>query len=321
MRAIVVREFGEPEVMKIEDIPSPQPGDGEVLVRIRAAGVNPVDAYIRTGTYARKPPLPYTPGSDGAGEVIGLGAGVTGLSIGDRVYVYVPSWAGTYAEQTVVPSNRVWPLPERLSFAQGAAIATPYATAYRAFYDKGQARPGEWLLVHGATGSVGSALVQLGAALGMRVIGTAGSADGRALVESLGAELVLDHNDPGHLDLALKQTVGHGIDLIVEQLANVNLGQDLPVLARNGRVVVVGSRAPVQINARDLMSRDASITALTLFNATDADLKRIHAGLGAGFRNGTLAPVVGKTVPLSEAAAAHRTVLSSRAHGKIALTP
>jgi NADPH:quinone reductase len=320
MRAIVVREFGQPEVMTLEQVDEPTPGRGEVLVRTRAIGVNPVETYVRAGNYATLPSRPYTPGADAAGEVAALGEGVDDLAVGQRVYV-TAARPGAYAELVAAARERVFDLPEQLSFEQGAAVGVPYATAYRALHDKGQARPGEWLLVHGASGAVGTALVQMGRQLGMRVIGTAGTEPGRALASAVGAEHLLDHRQPDHLQRALELTGGRGIDLIVELLANVNLGKDLPALARQGRVVVVGSRGTVEITPRDLMSRDATVTGMTLYNATPEDLRRIHHGLAAGFRVGALAPVIDRSFPLAEAPGAHRAVMEAGHAGKIVLVP
>jgi len=319
MKAIVVREFGDPAVMKVEDAPDPKPGAGDVLVRIRAAGVNPVETYIRSGNYARKPELPFTPGGDGAGEVAAVGEGVKRVKPGDRVYL--SGGRGTYAELCVAPESSVFPLADQLSFEQGAAVGTPYATAWRAIHIKAQAQPGEWMLVHGATGAVGSAAVQIGKALGARVIGTAGSAEGRRLVEQLGADAVLDHKDEGHLQNVAELTGGRGADVIVELLANVNLGKDLPALAPGGRVVVVGSRGTVEVNPRDLMQKEGRIEAVMLFNATPEETKRTHAGLAAGFANGTLSPVIARRFTLAEAPAAHEAVLEGNHHGKIVLVP
>ena len=323
MRAIVVREFGDPEVMRVEEIDDPTPGPDDVLVRIRAAGVNPVETYIRTGTYARKPALPYTPGSDGAGKVVDVGANATGFSIGQRVYVggVGIDRPGTYAEMVAVPASSVWPMPDRLSYEQGAAVAVPYATAYHAVHNKGRARPNEWMLVHGATGAVGTAAVQMGVALGMKVIGTAGTDEGQTLVRSLGAHHVVNHRAANHIDEIKKITEGNGVDLIVELLANVNLGMDLTALAFGGRVVIVGSRGPVEINPRDIMSKDVTVTGMILFNIPDVEITRIHAGLRAGFTNGSLAPVIGQTYPLDSAPLAHRAILDAHAHGKIVLLP
>src|SRR5437660_12882185 len=262
MRAIRVHQFGGPDVLKLEEIPDPKPGAGEIVVRVRAAGVNPVDAYMHTGTYARKPPLPYTPGFDGAGEIESVGADVKGFAAGDRVYIAGPgntvSGAGTYADKALCSPSQLHPLPARASFGQGAALGVPYCTAYRALFQRAGARPGEVVLVHGATGGVGIAAVQLGRAAGLVLIATGGTEKGRNKVAELGAHHVLDHHAPDYLDQAVAITGGAGVDVILEMLANVNLGRDLEILAKRGRVVVIGSRGKVEIDPRATMSRDSS---------------------------------------------------------------
>ena len=323
MKAILVREFGGPDVLHLEDVPDPKPGPSEVVVRIRAAGVNPVDTYIRSGTYARKPPLPYIPGSDGAGEIESVGAEVTNVSAGDRVYIAgygnKPSGAGTYAERAVCATSQTYPLPSRVSFAQGAALGVPYGTAYRALFQRAAAQPGETVLVHGATGGVGVAAVQLARAHGLRVIGTGSTDRGLALVREQGADVVVNHSASNHVDEILRATGGRGVDVVVEMAAHINLDKDLSLLAPRGRVVVVGNRGRVEIDARQAMGRDAAILGMTFFNATDADVASIHAALGAGLANGTLTPVIGREFPLAEAAHAHAAVMESGALGKIVL--
>ncbi|HYP29533.1 MAG TPA: NADPH:quinone reductase [Blastocatellia bacterium] len=320
MKAIRVHEFGGPEVMKLEEVDDPDPGRGQVVVRVHAAGVNPVDTYIRSGMYRIKPPTPFTPGSDGAGVVESVGEGVTELAPGDRVYT-ARTLSGSYAELALCDVSQVHRLPERASYAQGAAVGVPYATAYRALFQMARALPGESVLIHGASGGVGIAAVQLARAAGLTVIGTGGTEEGRRLVVEQGAHHVLDHRAPGYLEEAVALTGGKGLDVILEMLANVNLGKDLSILAYSGRVVVIGNRGPVEINARDAMNKDASIIAMSLHNASPEILARIHAALGAGLECGTLRPVVGKELPLPEAARAHAEVMEPGAYGKIVLIP
>lgn len=318
MKAIRVHEFGDADALQLETLPDLSPSDGQVRVRVHAVGVNPVDTYIRTGTYAVKPSLPYTPGLDGAGVVEALGANVNGIDVGARVY-FGGSFTGTYAEQTLCAPAQLYPLPESISFTAGACLAVPYGTAYRALHDRARAKAGETLLVHGASGGVGTAAVQLGRALGMRVIGTGGSEEGRELVANSGAHHVLDHGAVDYLDRLMELTAGHGVDVVLEMLANVNLGKDLTVLARSGRVVVIGSRGPVEINPRDAMGRDAAILGMVLFNASPDELAAIHAGIYAGLDNGSLRPVVGREFPLADAAEAHRRVIEPGARGNVVL--
>ncbi len=324
MKAIVVRAFGGPDVLKLEDLPDPRPGAGQVLVRTGAIGVNPVDTYIRSGTYTRVPDLPFSPGSDAAGTIEAVGDGVTGLSPGHRVYALGTASSflvGAYAELIVCNPHHVYSLPDGVSFAQGAALGVPYATAYRALFQRARAIAGETVLVHGASGAVGVAAVQLALAHGMTVIGTAGSERGRQLVADQGVEHVLDHSNVAHFD-ELRSIVGdRGIDVIVEMAAHINLARDLPVLGQKGRVVVVGNRGTVEINPRDTMAKDAAILGMALWTATDTDLASIHAGLGAGLTLGTLRPVVGQEFPIADAPKAHEAVLASGAYGKIVLVP
>jgi NADPH2:quinone reductase len=321
MKAIRIHEFGGPEVLKLEQVADAKPGAGQVTVRVKAVGVNPVDTYIRTGTYgARKPALPYTPGMDGAGVVEAVGEGVTRVKAGDRVYL-AGSLSGTYAEQALCEEAQVYALPQKVSFAQGAAVAVPYATAYRALFQMAHAQAGETVLVHGASGGVGVAAVQIARAAGLVVIGTGGTEKGRKLVLEEGAHHAVDHRAPSYLEQVMALTGGRGVDLILEMLANVNLGKVLPVLARQGRVVVIGNRGTVEINPRDLMSRDASVIGMSLLNTPGDKLAGIHLAVVAGLENGTLRPIVGREMPLAEAAKAHVAVMEPGAFGKIVLIP
>jgi NADPH:quinone reductase len=318
MKAICVHEFGGPQVLRLEEVPTPQPGPGQVIVRMHAIGVNPVETYIRAGTYAYKPALPYAPGNDGAGVVEQVGADVNEFKPGDRVYT-AGSISGTYAEFALCKTEQVHPLPANVSFAQGAAMGTPYATAYRGLFQRADAKPGETVLVHGASGGVGTAAVQLALARGLRVFGTAGSEEGRKLAREQGAHEVFDHRAPHQFEQIMKATGGRGVDVIVELLANVNLGRDLTILAKGGRVAIVGSRGSVEIDPRDAMQRDVDLRGMAMPNAPPAEMASIHAALVAGLENGTLRPVIGKEFPLAEAAQAHRAVMEPRAFGKIVL--
>lgn len=320
MKAIRVKEFGGPEVLRLEEIPDLLPGRGQVVIRVKAAGVNPVDTYIRAGTYARKPPLPYTPGADGAGVIEQVGEGVTHVKLGDRVYVG-GGFTGTYAERALFEEWAAWPLPAHVSFEQGAAVNVPYVTAFRALFQRAHARGGETVLVHGASGGVGVAAVQLARAAGLHVIGTAGSDRGRTLVLEQGAHEVVDHTAPDHFEKALARTNGRGYDIILEMLANLNLGRDLQVVAPYGRVVVIGSRGVNEINPRDIMQRDAIVLGVALPNIKPDELVAIHSAIAAGLENKTLRPVVGEHIPLLEAARAHIAVLAPGSYGKIVLVP
>ena len=319
MKAIRIHAFGDPGVLKLEDVPDPKPGSGQVLVQVKAIGVNPVDTYIRAGKYGPRE-FPFTPGFDAAGIVESVGPGVTRFKPGDRVYVS-RTITGAYAEKTVVDQNNVYPLPENITFAQGAALGVPYGTAYRALHLRGQAKPAETVFVHGATGGVGIAAVQLARSYGCTVIGTGGSDAGRKLALEQGAHHVLDHHSPDYLKQLMTLTENRGVEVILEMLAHVNLARDLTVLARNGRVVVVGNRGTIEIDPRETMTRDADIRGMTLMNATPQELNIIHAAIRAGLENGSLRPIIDHELPLAEAREAHREVLQGNLHGKIVLVP
>lgn len=320
MKRIRVYETGEPEVMQLEETTDLQPDTEQVLVTVKAAGVNPVDTYLRSGKQGYSPTCPYTPGFDAAGVVQAVGEAVATVSVGTRVYC-AGTVSGAYSEQVVCDQSQVHILPEHASFAQGAAIGVPYGTAYRALFYRAYAEPGDVVLVHGASGGVGLAAVQIASAAGMTVIGTAGTEQGRQLVQDQGAEYVVDHHDQQHFEQIREITDGQGVNIILEMLANVNLGHDLPLVAKGGRVVVIGSRGDVTITPRYLMGRDAGILGMSLLNASSQELARIHAALVAGLENRSLQPVIEKEFPLAEAAQAHHRVMEASAYGKIVLIP
>jgi NADPH:quinone reductase len=323
MRAIRVKAFGGPDVLTLAEVPAPEPGPGQIRVRVHAAGVNPVETYIRSGTYASKPPLPYTPGSDAAGIVDALGEGVTGRAVGDRVYTAgsMNASTGSYAELTVTDGRNVHALPPSLSFAQGAAVGVPCSTAWRALFQKAGVLAGETVLVHGGSGAVGNAAIQLARAAGLTVIATAGSAKGLALVTELGAHHAVDHSQPDYRAAITAAAGGRGPDVVVEMLANVNLAHDAELLAPRGRIVVIGSRGTLEFTPRLLMGKEATVLGMTLPNMTADEWRGVNAGVQAALAAGTLKPVVNRELPLAEAAKAHEAVMSSGAAGKIVLVP
>ena len=318
MKAIRVSAYGGPEVLKLEEVPALKVGSGQVLVRIHAVGVNPVDTYLRSNTDNRGPKLPYTPGSDAAGVVEAVGSDVTGVKAGDRVYVGGTA-TGAYAELCLCAPTQVHALAGSVSFAQGAAVNVPYATAYHALFNRGHGDAGETVLVHGASGGVGIGAVQLARARGLTVIGTAGTDRGRRLVLEQGAHHVLDHSAPGYLDELMRLTDNRGVDIVLEMLANANLQKDLGIIAMRGRIVVIGNRGTTEINARHAMNKDAAILGMALTHASPAQLAGIHAALVEGLANGTLRPVIAQELPLAQAPRAHEAVMEPGHHGKIVM--
>lgn len=319
MKAILVREFGPPEVMKLEDVETPQPTDTQVLVKIYAAGVNPVDTYLRTGIHAHAPKLPYTPGKDGAGIVEAVGDQVSKFKVGDRVYT-ANSISGTYAEFALCNEVDLGRLPEQASFEQGAGLWTPYATSFRALFQKAKAEKGEIVLVHGASGGVGIAAVQWAKNAGLTVIGTASSDEGKQLVAEQGADAVFDHTDEDHPSDIREFAEGRGVDVIIEMLANVNLERDFEALAMFGRIVVVGSRGSLEFTPRQAMTKDATIYGMSLFNSPQAARDEIHTALFDRVSDGALMPVISRVFSLADAASAHHAVIENKALGKIILS-
>ena len=319
MRAIQVSQFGGPEVLKLVDLPDPEPGPRQVLVKLHAAGVNPVDTYIRSGAYGERP-LPYTPGTDAAGQILRVGSDVKHWKAGDRCYL-TGSQTGTYADTALCLTTQVQRLPEEITYQQGAALYVPYSTAYRALFQRGNARPGQWLLIHGASGGVGLAATQWARAHGLHIIGTAGSDEGLQNVLEQGAHHALNHRSEGYRQQVAELTEGNGPNLILEMLANVNLQHDLDMLAKYGTIVDIGNRGNLDFNPRASMSKDANIHGMSLFNTPPDLMEQIQAAIVAGLEQGFLNPIVGREYPLEEAAAAHTAVLEPGAMGKIVLIP
>ena len=320
MKAIHVHEFGAPDVMQLHEVEEPNAGPGEVVIRVRAVGVNPVETYIRAGTYQPRPALPYVPGSDAAGEIESAGDCVREYSRGDRVFTTAQS-RGAYAEKMVVKVEHLRRLSDNVSFAQGAALGVAYGTAYRALLGIGKPQNGDTVMIHGGSGGVGTAAIQIAKSRGFTIIATAGSDAGLKLVEEQGAKYALNHNDPNYLSDALGATCGQGVEVILEMLANVNLQKDLELLAPYGRVVVIGSRGETEINARFLMKNDAAVHGMMLFNTPPDEMKIMYDDLAAMLANGAISPIIQEEFALADAPRAHEAVMESKSHGKIVLVP
>ncbi len=317
MKAIKVKAFGGPEVLQIVDCEIPAPASGEVLIRVSAIGINPVETYIRAGAYPVLPALPFIPGGNMAGTVIDCGPGAGQWQTGDRVYS-AATLSGAYAEYTICNAGQIFRLPDIITFQQGAAVGIPAATAWRGLFLRGGGQQGERLLVHGASGSVGQAAIQLAKAAGMEVYGTAGTTEGLNLLRQLGARRVFDHQNRGYVQ-EIGQEVPTGFDLILEMLANVNLEKDLEFLAPRGRVVVIGSRGRIEIDPRMTMGKETDIRGLSLFSCTAEEMRRTHAALGKALENGGLVPIISREMRLAEAPEAHRLVMQNGNCGKIVL--
>lgn len=325
MRAVQISRFGDTGVLDIVELPIPEPGANQVRIRVMAAGVNPVDTYVRSGAYG-DPPMPVALGFDAAGEIDAVGPGVDASVIGTRVYT-CSALPGAYAQFAIVDIDRTYPLPDNISFDQGAAIGIPYATAYAALHQHASISPKSTVFVHGGSGGVGIPTIELAKLAGARVAASCGTDGGEEILRAHGADIIVRHDKDGYLDTltALVSAPGSngqlGIDTIVEMAAHINLGNDLTLLNNRGTVVVVGSRGPVQINARDVMRRDARIQGMLLFNLTSEERQDIHGKLYSLLLDGVLNPRVAATLPLAAVGDAHINVLKSGIGGKIVLNP
>lgn len=307
--------------MQLENVPDPVVGAGQVLVRVHASGVNPLDTYLRAGAKIGDytPTLPYTPGNDAAGVVAAVGEGVTRVNVGDRVYAQ--PLTGSYAELALCNESQVYPLPPKISFAEGTAINVPCRTAYYSLFTLAKATLGEIVLIHGASGSVGTAAVQLAVAAGLTVIGTASSEPGLQLVKDLGARHSFNHRHPEYLEQIAAVTNGHGIDIILEMAANVNLTKDLTLMAPGGRIIVIGGQGHVAVEPTSIIGLGLSIIGVRLSLADEKTNAAIHEALYTSLEQGTLRPVVAQEIPLAEAARAHREIEQSGTMGRICLIP
>ena len=324
MKTIRAHSFGGPDVLQLDTVDDPVANDGEVVVEVKAVGVNPADTYMLGGNYAIVPDLPYTPGGDAAGVISSVGNGVNHLNVGDRVFVGTAlgfNMTGCYAEKVVRPVTDVVRLPDNVSFTAGATLGIPYATAHYGLFARGNAVAGETVFIHGASGSVGTAAIQLAKRAGLTVIGSGGSDKGRELILEEGADHEVDHTTDGYLEKVRELCGGEGPALIFEMLANVNLAADLDLVAKHGRIIVIGNRGEITINPRLTMMKDIDIKGLALFNGGRQLMESIVEDLLAGLSDGGLRPVIGKEMPLADAAKSHTTVLAPGAFGKIVLLP
>lgn len=326
MKAIRVHEFGGPEVLRLEAIPDLVPESKQIVMRVRAIGVNPLHRLLCAGLIIR-PPLPFIPGDDAAGVVEAVGNDVTTVKVGDRVYGSQPL-TGAYAEQVLYAESEVYPLPDNVSFSQGASLRGPYFTAHYALFGKGRGVPGESVFVHGASGGVGIAAVQIARAAGFQVIGTASSERGRELVKQQGAHHVFDHSTPGYIEQILELTGGRGVDLILEMKADVNLPKSTQLIAPSGRIVMIGGKdvgagasGSVEFNPFSTLFKNADILGLYIGAASPAEVSVMKAAIFAGLENGTLRPIVGQEMPLADAPKALEAISQAGAFGKIILIP
>jgi NADPH:quinone reductase-like Zn-dependent oxidoreductase len=341
MRAVVVPRHGGPEVLEIVTRPKPEPGPGEVLVAVRAAGINHLDTWVRRGMPGITLPLPMIPGSDASGVVAAIGPGVAGVAPGDRVFVSPgyscerceECWAGreplcrsygllgehrdgTQAEFIALRASHVLPLPPTLSFEEGAAFPLVFLTAWHMLVARAGVRPGDDVLVLAGGGGVGSAAIQIARLHGARVLTTVGSDDKIAKARSLGADVVINHRTTDPIDVVRKTTGKRGVDIVVDSVGQETWEKSILALARGGRLVTCGATTGygAMTDLRHVFFKGLSILGSTM--GSRAELVRIAALVGSG----RLRPVVDRVLPLEQVALAHQAIAERSLFGKIVLS-
>jgi NADPH2:quinone reductase len=315
VKSIRFHEFGGPDVLRVDEIEKPQPGAGEVLIRVMVAGVNYADTMLRAGTYFFKPPLPHTPGFEVAGVIEAADEGVSGFKPGQRVMARVAS--GGYAEYAVAKTDQVMLVPEDLDFGKATAILVQGWTALGLLKSL---RAGQTVLVHAAAGGVGSILVQLAKAKGARVIGTASTVEKLETVKSLGADVTVNYSETHWTEQVLASTEGKGVDLLIEMTGGEIGSQNIRCLAAGGTMIVYGAASgkDFQISAVALMSRNLTVKGYTLYSETPETLEAFTQELVSHLENGRLRIMV-QEFSFAEAAEAHRAMEARRTTGKVVL--
>lgn len=323
MKAWRVHETGEPrEAMRLDEVADPEPGPGEVLVRVRAANVNFPDALLCRGHYQIRPPLPFTPGVELCGEIAVLGEGVTGVSVGDRIISPAALPAGAFAELAVVPAAGVLPAPEALDDAEAAALHIGYQTGLFGLHRRAALRSGETLLVHAAAGGVGSAAVQLGKAAGATVIGVVGGAEKAKVARELGADIVVDRHAEDFVAVVKEATAGRGADVVYDPVGGDAYTRSTKCIAFEGRIVVVGftSGTVPSPGLNHALVKNYSILGLHwgLYNTYDPSaVRRAHDTLTRMAAEGTVKPLVSERVPFAGAADAVQRVADGTTTGRL----
>ncbi len=326
MKAVVVREFGPPESIRVEDFPAPQPRENEVLIDVHAAGVNFPDVLVMAGRYQVLPARPFVPGKECAGIVAAVGSAVTTCKPGDRVLGWMEY--GAFAEQAVAPQDNCFLLPEPMSFEEGASFGLVYQTAHFALVERADLRTGEIVLVTGATGGVGFAAVQVAKALGATVVAAVSTPEKAEVAWRNGADHVIDVSVPnlrdGLRDQLRQATGGRGADVVIEQVGGEVFDASLRALAWSGRLVVVGfagGRIP-EIKANYLLVKNIAVLGLQISDYRDQHpqaMRRVMAELFDLYDQGSLSPLVSQVYPLRDFAAALAAITARKAVGKLAL--
>jgi len=323
MRAVVCRELSGLDGLAVEELPQPEPGPGEVRLRVWAAGLNFADSLIIKGQYQDKPDLPFVPGMEVAGQIEACGAGVAGFKPGERVLAVLAR--GGFAEKVTAPASQVVPLPDSVDYVSAAAFPVAYGTAYGALCWAGRLKPGETLVVHGAGGGVGLAAVECGKALGARVIATARGAPHLEAAAAHGADELLDTASEDLRARVKELTCGRGADVVFDPIGGELFDASLSSIAWEGRIVIIGFAAGriQQIPANRLLLKNAAAIGFYWGSYRSRDPARLHAGFEELLRwhvEGRIRPHVSHVLPLAEARAALELLLARKSTGKVVLT-
>lgn len=326
MKAIVLKEFGGPEVLRVEDIPLPECGPDDILIRIRATGVNRADLLERQGLYPPPDPQPryQIPGLECAGVVEKVGQRVTRFHPGDRVMALVSG--GAYAEYVSCPADNAWIIPEGLSDVQAAGIPEAFVTAYDALVDKAGLKVGQRVLIHSGAGGVGSAAIQLARQMGLHIATTVGSAEKAEYTKNFGAEIAVNYHEQDFVEEVRKWSGAQGVDAVLDFVGQNYLQRNLSVLRTGGVVVVIGtlSGAKGQIDLGELLKKRLIVRGTALRSRPSYDkmhlVQEFQEATGALFETGRLRAVIDRTLPLDQAPEAHRYMATNKNIGKIILS-
>jgi NADPH2:quinone reductase len=320
-KAVICRELGPPESLRLEDFASTPLAPGQVRIAIRAAGINFPDILMAAGEYQLKPPLPFTPGMEAAGDVTEVN-GATGIAVGDRVIVKMRH--GAYADEAVVTASQLTPLPSTFDYAEGATFLAAHGTAYHALIDRGQVQPGEVLLVHGAGGGVGLAAVEMGKMLGATVIAAASSEEKLAVAKARGADHLLLYSREPFPQAVKRITEGRGVDVVFDPVGGEIFENSVRCIAWGARLLVIGFTGGIGLARTNLLLiKGASVLGVRAGEAVrrnpalgEVRLKALTEWAEAG----KIRPNVSHRLPLEEYAKAMRLLVDRKAIGRVALT-
>jgi putative PIG3 family NAD(P)H quinone oxidoreductase len=325
MRAVTVREFGGPDVLQISELPDPDPGPGEVLVQVAATAVNKGDTHQRVGNYPPPPGITDVMGLECSGTVIALGEGVTRWKVGDAVCALMAG--GGYASKAAIPQDQVMPVPRGVDIVDAAAVPEVAATVWSNVFMEACLAPGESLLVHGGAGGVGSFAISVAAALGHRVIATAGSPEKAAVCRELGADVAIDYHAEDFVAAVKTATDGRGVNVILDVMGGSYLDRNLKCLATGGRLAIIGMQGGTkgELNIGRLLVKRARVIATSLRPRPIAEkgaiCRQLVERVWPLYESGAIKPVIDSVLPLAEVAQAHARIESSGNIGKIVLVP